>query len=70
MTHRETRADQLRLRVYKVLGHGGVKRIAQEIGKSPTYVANILNNYGTANPTLDAIEQRLNQLEAEQAQHA
>lgn len=67
MAQGDSRADALRLRVFRVLGHGGVTQIARGLGKDRSYISQILNGQGVAAPTLDAIEKYLDSLEKEAA---
>jgi hypothetical protein len=60
-----TRAEAVKLRVYRVLGHGGITQIAIDIGKQRTYLSDVLNGNVTSAPVLDAIEARLDEIEAE-----
>lgn len=66
-----TRAERLRLELYRRHGHGGITRVARAIGKSRNFVSGLLNGNEVGEPTLDLIEAWLkSQEESEEPFHA
>lgn len=62
-----TRAEALRMRAYRVLGHGGITKMAGDIGEHRSWVSSVLNGKETSAPVLGKVESYLDEIEAARA---
>lgn len=59
----DARAKDLKARIYRLYGHGGITHIANLIGRSPQYLKHILAGRGTSGKLLDEIESEVSKRE-------